>query len=242
MKKVLLLAFVAAMSVTSCTDDEKSKATLSKTSYTLYHSETAQIQGTNIDACDWWSSNDFVATISDGVIKGQYVGYTEVKATEQGLSFGVVVNPKYRLYIEPNMDWGASQAIIKSQWGEPVSSSNEGLIFQSGNPDVPYYVYMFNNTGMYCCGVVVKASAASTLADFLTERYLTYSVDMSTYTAYFAHCSGKKDNPDVDYAVSMRYSASLGGILVVYVNGNSSSKIDINGVIENALIDGEIEL
>lgn len=241
MKKALLLAFVAAMSVTSCTDDEKSKVTLSKTSYTLYHSETAQIQGTNIDACDWWSSNDFVATISDGVIKGQYVGSTWGNSS-QGHSFTVDVKPKYNLYTEPYMKWGASQATIKSYCGTPASSTSDGLIYESGNSNVPLYVYMFDNTGMYCCGVLVKVSAASTLADFLTERYLTYSVDMSTYTAYFAHCSGKKDSPNVDYAVSMTYSASLGGILVVYVNGNSSSKADMNGMIENALTEASFKL
>ncbi|MCM1532013.1 MAG: hypothetical protein NC048_00970 [Bacteroides sp.] len=239
MKKVMLLAFVAVMFVTSCTDEDK--ATLSKTHYTLYHSKTERIQGKNVEDVEWRSANDFVATISNGMIEGQYVGNTSVKSKNNGLSFSVNVVPQYNLYDEPDIEWGASLATIKSRYGTPYSSSSTALIYESSNPDVPYYVYTFNNTGLYTSGVVVRVSAASTLANFLMERYVALSVDMNTYTATFAHCSGEKNNPQIDYAVGMRYYSSLGGILVAYAKG-TNAKSDIDSLLEQALTEGNVKL
>lgn len=238
MKKVLLLAFIAAMSVTSCTDKE---ATLSKTHYTLYHSTKERIQGTDVENIGWSSNNEFVATIADGIIEGQYVGNTRVESTEGGLVFSVDVRPRHHLYDEPDMDWGASKSTIISRHGQPYSSSSESLTYKSNNPQAPYYVYMFNNTGLYGIGVAVLVSAASELADFLLERYVVYSVNMNTYTASFAHCYGKVKDPKIDYAVGMQYSSSIGGIIVAYIKGNTS-KSDIKGVIEDVLIESDVNL
>ena len=113
MKKLFLLALVATMSMTSCSKEE-SEVSLSKMSYTLYHSQNEKIQGTNVNNLKWQSDNDFVAIISDGVIKGQFVGKTNVRESAHRLSFNVEVKPKYNLYDEPDMDWGTSIATIKS--------------------------------------------------------------------------------------------------------------------------------
>jgi len=53
-----------------------------------------------------------------------------------------------------------------------------------------------------------------------------YSVNTSTYTATFAHCYGRKDNPQVDYAGKMAYQSSIGGILVVYASNSSTRGVD----------------
>ena len=244
MKKVLLLAFVAAMSVASCTNE---KATLSKTYYTLYHSTTEEIQGTDIEGVEWASDNEFVATVSNGVIEGQYVGRTNVNSNKQRLSFTVDVKPKYNLYKEPDIDWGISKATIKSRYGEPTASSGDVLFYESGNSDVPLYGYMFKNDALYGSAVIVKVSSASTLASFLIERYLTIGVDMDKYTAYFMHCSGKIKDPRIDYAVGMSYSSSIGAIAVLYTNAENNNntknkKSDINGAFTKALIDAKIKL
>lgn len=238
MKKVLLLALIAAMSVTSCTEE---KATLLKTHYTLYHSTKERIQGTDVENITWLSNNEFVATISNGIIEGQYVGNTRVESKKGELAFTVDVKPRYNLYEDPYMDWGASKESIISHLGQPYSSSSDALTYKSNNPKAPYYVYMFNTTGLYGVGVAVLVSAASELADFLLERYVAYSVDINNYSASFAHCSGTISNPEIDYAVRMQYSSSIGGIVVAYVKG-PNAKSDMDVMIENALTDAKVKL
>lgn len=240
MKKLFLLALVATMSMTSCSKEEN-EVSLSKMSYTLYHSQNEKIQGTNVNNLNWQSNNDFVAIISDGVIKGQFVGKTNVHESAHGLSFNVEVKPKYNLYDEPDMDWGTSIATIKSRYGTPYSSNSESLIYKSDNKNAPYYIYVFKNGIMQSCGLVVPLSAASLLVDFLSERYLTYDVDMSKYTANFAHCYGSIVNPQIDYIIEMAYSSSMGGIVVAYVPTNTKANVAVNEKIADFLIDVKIE-
>ena len=240
MKKVLLLALIAAMPVVSCTNEVK--ATLSKTHYTLYHSTTEKIQGTDVENIDWQSNNEFVATISNDVIEGQHVGNTRVESPKGGLVFSVEVKPRYSLYDEPDMDWGASKATIMSRHGKPYISTDDVLFYESGNQNVPLYGYLFKNDELYSSAVFAKVSAISNLIDFLTERYITIKVDESTYTAYFTHCSGKIKDPKIDYAVGMSYSSSIGAIQVLYINTENNTKSDISGDLTKALIDAKVRL
>lgn len=244
MKKLFLLAVAAAFVMASCSKNEENDVSLSKRSYTLYHSQSENIQGENVSSLDWVSDNEFVATISDEVIEGQFVGETNVKEISHGLSFSVEVKPKYNLYDEPNMDWGASMATIRNHYGTPYRSDSKVLIYESANNNVPYYMYMFENGKLKDSFVIVKLSASSALVDFLTERYLPIDVDMSTYTAYLIHCYGKISDPKNDYGVSFRYLSSVGGILVLYTQMPSDTKanMDIQQDIENLLIEKGIKV
>lgn len=236
MKKLFFVAVIAAIMMMSCSKNEDNRASLSKKSYTLYHSQTEIIQGTNVSALDWEVDNEFVATVSEGVITGQFVGTTSIKESAYQLSFNVEVLPKYNLYDEPCLDFGvATMETIRSMYGTPASYDSESLIYNSNNKNAPYYIYLFRNGRLYSSGVVVKLSAGSALADFLMERYLTVDVNMNTYTATFAHCYGKLANPQYDYSVGFTYSSSIGGLLVVYVANSSiyTRGIDLEALKED---------
>ena len=245
MKKLFFGAFIAVLSMTSCSDEgqENNETTLLKTHYILYHSQSQKIQGTNVENADWLVDDDFVASVSGDTVTGGYVGKTNVCESQKGICFTVEVLPKYSLYKEPDMDWGASKSTIQSRYGTPLRTTTDGLIYNSSNTNVPYYIYLFNSNGLYCSGVVVKTSSASMLANFLMERYLTYNVDMSSYKANFMHCTGKISEPKMDYAIQMSYSASLGGILVVYVPAveTKCSRENMMVKIEDFLVDSKIE-
>lgn len=138
------------------------------------------------------------------------------------------------------MDWGASISTIRSRYGTPYSSDSEMLMYKSSNSNVPYYMYYFENGKLKYSYALVKLSASSTLVDFLTERYMTLNVNMSTYTATFTHCYGKISNPQCDYAVAFSYSSSIGGILVTYAPNSSTStrtNKDTQGYIERLFIE-----
>lgn len=227
MKKVFLpmLLFAAMFAFTACgDDDEPDKPKLLKNSYSIYHEDIQIIEGTNLSDVVWESENEFVATVSNGVITGQYVGKTEVRSAEK-LSFSVEVKPKYYTYEEPSMEWGASKASIKSKYGTPKSEITDALLYQTSNSNVPFMMFVFENDKLTSSAVVANLTIATRLVDFLTERYVVVAVDVDNYSATLTHCYGKRSDPQIDYLVGMEYSSSISGILVVYLPYTESRAI-----------------
>lgn len=227
MKKVFSLMLLLATTITfsSCggDDDEPDNSTLTKTSYSMYHEDERNIEGTNVIDLAWNSDNEFVATVEHGVITGQFVGKTTVQSTNN-LSFSVEVKPLYHTYDEPCLDWGASKSTIKAKYGTPKSEDSSNLLYQTSNSNAPIMLFMFENGKLSSSGVVCKISAVSQLADFLLERYVPVKVDTNNYSATLLHCYGKISDPQVDYGVAMQYSSSIGGILVAYAPTTSTSR------------------
>lgn len=206
----------------------------------MYHGNTEYIEGINVSGLIWNSENEFVATVDNDLIKGQFVGKTTVRSTTGNLSFIVEVNARHHLYEEPLLDFGASKEEIKAKRGKPKSEDATSLLYETGNVNVPYELYVFQNGGLYTCGVVCKLTIASTLAEFLTERYLTVKVDMNKYSATLMHCYGKIKDPQIDYGVAMQYQSSLGGLLVAYTQTNNKTRNDLDvkqafELLENAM-------
>lgn len=246
MKKVfsLMLLLAAMFTYTACgDDDEKDNAKLSKTAYTMYHKDSQYIEGTNLSDIVWDSDDEFVATVKNNSITGQYVGKTTVKSATKKLTFSVEVKPAYSTYEEPHLDWNASKSTIKARYGTPTSESTNSLIYETSNTNVPILLFVFENGKMYTCGVVCKISAAYELVDFLSERYVPVKVDKDNYSATFVHCNGKISDPQIDYVIAMQYNSSMGGIGVAYTKYESSKSrnydnIDFNTTfqeLENAL-------
>lgn len=234
MKKVfsLMLLLATMVTFTACGDDEPDNTNLSQTSYAMYHEGTQVIEGNNLSDISWQSDNEFVATIKNNVITGQYVGKTTVKSATNNLSFTVEVKPKYNTYEEPLLEWGASKATIKAKYGTPQSEDTNSLIYQTSDYNAPIMLFIFENGKMSTCGVVCKVSAASQLGDFLVERYIPAKVDTDNYSATLLHCYGKISDPQVDYGVAMQYNSSIGGILVAYTGVNGSKSMDAEEAID----------
>ena len=94
------------------------------------------------------------------------------------------------------------------------------------------YPSFFCGVMIFSCGAIVQLTAGNALFDFLEERYVFYSVNTSTYTASFAHCYGKKDNPHIDYAGQIAYQSSIGGILVMYASNESTRSNNIEDIFD----------
>lgn len=239
MKKIFyfmsLLATMAVFTACSSDDDEEEKKDnpeLLEKSYTLYHNGVSNIEGDdNVKDLEWDVENEFVATVNDGVITGQYVGKTTVKSTTDRMSFSVEVKPQYLTYEEPSLDWGASKKQIKEKYGIPAEEEDDGFVYQTSDSNAPLRIYTFDEDDkVEYIGVFVNSSAASTLGYFLTERYMVADVDNDIYTAYFMHGYGKLSDPHFDYGVGMKLDVSLGGFLVVYVKVDDKKSRGISGV------------
>lgn len=217
-----MLLLATLFMFTACGDDELDNIKLSKTTYTMNHKESQKIEGTNVADIVWNSDNEFVATVKDNTITGQYVGKTTVKSATKNLVFSVEVKPRYNTYKEPYLDWNASKATIKAKYGTPESENENSLIYLTSNTNAPMIMYIFENGKLSICGVLCNTSVATQLGNFLVERYVPVEVDEENNSVTFMHCYGKISDPQIDYGVGMQYNSSIGGILIAYVCINDS--------------------
>lgn len=236
MKKILqtMLLCATILGATSCEQgiEDADKVSLSQTSYTMYSDAITTIDGTGLIDAEWDSDNEFVATANGSTLSSNKIGNTNLYYNGQKIH--VTVRPRYSLYTEPDMSWGKSKNAIISKYGTPMNDNGNTIIYETHNSSVPYVLYMFDNRGLFSCAAVVQLSAAYSLVDFLSERYVFYSLDKTTYTAEFAHCYGSIDDPRVDYAGQMAYQKSIGGILVVYASNESTKGAN---TISNSMIE-----
>ena len=97
------------------------------------------------------------------------------------------------------------------------------IIFKTDKSASPYVAYLFDDDKTVMgVGVYIDPFQVGDLPDFLNERYLIYDVDVSNYTANFAHAVGYRDEPKIDYVGQMGYSSSLGLILIAYAPVNNA--------------------
>ncbi len=222
----LIMLLTAMLTLISCKDDAPLPTT-----YTMYQGETQYIESLTDDDLMWNSENEFVATIKSNVITGQYVGKTIVKSTTTNQMFYVEVKPRYNIYEEPCLEWGASKATIKAKYGTPQFEDSNNLMYQTHSYNAPVKLFVFENGELSTSVVVCSIYTADQLGDFLMERYIPIKVDEEEYSAILLHCYGEISNPQIDYGVAMQYNPSIDAILVAYTPVISSKSLpsdDIN--------------
>lgn len=112
------------------------------------------------------------------------------------------------------------------------------IIFKTDKSASPYVAYLFDSDKTVMgVGVYINPLQVDLLPEFLNERYLIYDVDVSNYTANFAHAVGYRDEPKIDYVGQMGYSSSIGLILIAYApinnaRGENYSVFDVLSKIE----------
>lgn len=202
---LILAAFVCVVSC-SKNDDEIEKVTLDKTSITLYVDETSTLTYSG-DQCIWSSDEPLIASVKDGVVKGEHIGTTTVYAND--LACSVTVKPKYTSIFEPCIEWGVSQSVIQNYMsGYTLRSSDTRNLVYEGKGYVVAYDYIFESGKLSSCGFLTNLSYSSSLTDFLLERYVVLDVDQSTYTVYMT---------TIDFKTAVGLQISSSGILVVYI-------------------------
>lgn len=232
MKTKILLLFVLLCTtvLSSCKKDEDQTIQVStKSPVVLNYEQTANIDAVSTQPISYNSENEFHAKVSStGVITARRVGETQINLTNGSdlKSIQVVVEPKFNLYKTPSTEWGTTKSQIKAQYGKPDSETANGVGYSNYSSTAPIVAFIFNsNDRLISSAVMVKTTYASTLADFLIERYLPIDVNTTEYTAAFVNgLSVEKITTIVGFSVY-----NLNYLMVVYIDALYDSKTKSSG-------------
>lgn len=203
----LMLMIAAFVCVTSCsTDDDTQKPTLNKTSITLNVDETFTLVYSG-EGCAWTSDDPLIASVKDGIVKGEHVGTTIIHAND--LTCEVTVKPQYTGVFEPCMQWGKNLSEIqKYMSGYTLRSSSNTSLTYEGKGDIIAYTYSFDNEKLSSSAFLVELSYVSFLTDYLLERYVVFDVDQNNYRVYMV-------TTDLKTMIAMEIATY--GAMVVYL-------------------------
>ena len=189
----LLLTAVASIMLTPCSkgdDEPKYKFT----DVTIAAGQTKTIA--NALGLSWTSSNSLIAKMEGDVLTAVHVGSATLISAKG--SFGVTVKPTSTLYVDPYLAFGAQLATVKSWMSANItaatleaSSGTSSLLYSCTGSGASVYGYYFGDSGLNMANVMLKLSYSDELVDFLTERYVTVTVDKEKQ--YIGLVSPQKD-------------------------------------------------
>ncbi|MGN1263317.1 MAG: hypothetical protein ACI4TW_04710 [Prevotella sp.] len=163
---------------------------------------------------DWISENTKIASVSEdgNYIEAKHVGTTKVWCNTY--KYKVTVNPKYTLYADPCMAWGASLETISQYMSQyRYCTQSNDYYYYYGKDAAGYYGYHMGTTGLDASVVFVGTSYVEDLIYFLFERYqYGGSGESDDDTLYFFL------NLDEDMLVTMKATpVSLAGVSYIMV-------------------------
>jgi len=176
-KGLVLLAVVLPLVLAGCSkDDEPDVISLEVSEKTLYSGDKYQIEATSKAAINYTVENEYHAEVSEtGLVTARFVGETNVLLSngEDTKNFRVIVRPKSNLYPEPDVKFGDSKSSIVAKFGTPDYETSSGIGYYDYSNAAPVLLFLFDsNDKLDIYGVLVRSIYSSTLAEFLSERYM----------------------------------------------------------------------
>lgn len=136
----------------------------------------------------WKSDNDFIASVSDGLVKANKVGETNIIASADNDAYcKVTVLPKYNLYEEPYMEWGVTKDYIREKYGKPYFESKDAMTYKEN-----FMGYMFKDGKLVSASVMISLNKAEELGLFIKERYYPFKVSGGSVIG-FINANSTKD-------------------------------------------------
>jgi hypothetical protein len=211
----IILTVFALILFFQCSKDETKKTiTIDQKNVAMFSGETTQLglifstEDLKGKTYQWTTSDINVATVSaSGLVTGVRIGETFVTASTSDESLvdsaKITIQPKYNLYLEPYLAFGASAAIVKANETRVLLSEESGLAYLGENDNVVAVLYLFDNDALTGAGVLLETTTdvTSNLMDFLLERYeaLTFADEVFYFT----------DNKGVVAAMSINETLGL---------------------------------
>lgn len=165
MKKLFLILSMSMLFM-ACSDGKDDYTGQIPSAISLYVGETQKI-----DAVGANSSNEFVASVSNkGEVRAEHVGTARISAGFQR-HCTVTVKPKYNIYPDPYIKWGASISDVIRAVGTPTKQESAKLTYQIEGPII--VTYQFKNGQLSSIGVAMSnlSTTSMQLMYFMTERY-----------------------------------------------------------------------
>lgn len=227
MKKYFRFTAIAVMAimsfgVVSCGDDDDNEIDSSPISF--YVGDEKVIEGADTIA----SANKFVAFGKGNTVTGYHVGKTTLKVNGK-TTIPVTVNAMYHLYDDPISNWGCSVNYVRSNQKQGTinsNSTNEMLMYDdAGGASV--LAYNFENGKLKSVLAMVSTNHASTLVDYLLERFIMAPYYKGSET-YYVGLDGL-DDENTNTAVLMQvYSASYISVFYTSAKTTASSRSDVS--------------
>ena len=174
----------------------------------LFRGDTVTYEVTGGYGVKWSSSNDYIATVKNGMIVGEHIGTAILTMTSDGVSpsyFIVKVKPKYSLYDEPILDYGISrQALLRKETHHlisPVADSLDLAYDYSRENYKNMVVYHFENDSLLYVHVFIVdenhhfEGDRSPIISFLGERYNFLSSGNKPLKDEYGYTLFKGSNP-----------------------------------------------
>ncbi len=169
---------------------------------------------------DFLTSDDrFVASVSEeGIVTANHVGTTIINSKTKKIP--TVVMGFYHLYDEPVLEWGCSPSTVKAKQkqGNISNVATASNVLRYDNAGSTQAIgYTFEDGKLKSVGVILDLKYASTISDYLMERYfmipyVTGDVIAMGYNSY-----------DIDEAtVSVGLMLYNSYIIVMYLNPKDS--------------------
>lgn len=178
MKKLFLILSMSMLFM-ACSDDKDDYTGQIPSAISLYVGETQKI-----DAVGAKSSNEFVASVSNkGEVRAEHVGTARISAGFQR-HCTVTVKPKYNIYPDPYIKWGASISDVIRVAGTPTKQESAKLTYKISDTTVIMYEFKQGGLSSVAVGLTNSISilTASQLVYFMGERYLPIDSSSGMYT------------------------------------------------------------
>lgn len=177
MKKLFLILSMSMLFM-ACSDDKDDYTGQIPSTISLYVGETQKIE-----AVGAWSDNEFVASVSNkGEVRAAHVGTALISAGFQYCT--VTVKPKYNIYPDPYIKWGASISDVIRVAGTPTKQESAKLTYKISDTTVIMYEFKQGGLSSVAVGLTNSISilTASQLVYFMGERYLPIDSSSGMYT------------------------------------------------------------
>lgn len=231
---LMLLCAVVGLSFTACSDDENGERKLNQTELSLIAGQSAKlIYDGN---CTWSSDEPLIAEVDNsGNVIANRVGETAIWANDE--SCKVKVTPQYNTYMEPYMEWGASESEVTNFMNgyENLGKNGNTLGFADLDNEI-VYMYTFENNSLSSSAIGASfISKGEEITNFLLERYVPIDVDESSYLAIMISIDKK-----IGVAVSFNASSGLMMVLYMPINDNSTNTKSIMSELSKQLTRSEL--
>ena len=192
MRKILMLVMVLPLLFAGCSKDDGDETRPASDVELYYQQEVAVSE----DSYSGTVVNDgFIASYSDGKIKGLHVGKTTGR-TSSNQTFNITVKSNVSAIKEISREWGASREslINNSELGVfKKSTSSDGDVWGATSSDGKIiYMYSFTNGTLSGSSMIVHVSLADVVADYLKERFTM----VNTISIFGAASGYDSDNID----------------------------------------------
>lgn len=178
MKKLLLI--IALLLGSICVFAQTTATNNDPKEIELFRGDTVTYEVSGGYGVKWSSSNDYIATVKNGMIVGVHIGTAIITMTSVGAPtsyFIVKVKPKYSLYDDPILDYGISrQELIRKETHRLLSviSDTLDLAYDYSHEDYKtLMLYHFENDSL------------QTVHSFITDDKKFFEGDFSKIIGFF---------------------------------------------------------